>query len=340
MYHTCLHCQRLLGANEAIEHLPIGRRIAFDGHRGRLWVVCGKCGRWNLVPFESRWEALEECEKAYRTATRRASTDQIALARLREGLDLVRIGEPLRPEFAAWRYSAVLRARHRRYITTTVASTVAGLAAVGGYYYFSVVSGLGGAALVFHAPALWDNYRLRWRTSLTIRDRDGVPRRLSAARLLDSEMQRTEDGYPGLTIPFGWKREIILPGPSARNALPGVLAIINQEGASRKELMGAVDLLETSGGSEGYLAAADRLVPAWRKNGRHPIAHLRDADRLALEMALHEESERRALEGELHLLLDAWREAEELAGIADRLALPAEVEERLAAMKDEARRTP
>jgi hypothetical protein len=37
-------------------------------------------------------------------------------------------------------------------------------------------------------------------------------------------------------------------------------------------------------------------------------------------MALHEESERRALEGELTLLESAWREAEEIAGIADRLA--------------------
>jgi hypothetical protein len=47
---------------------------------------------------------------------------------------------------------------------------------------------------------------------------------------------------------------------------------------------------------------------------------------LALEMALHEESERRALLGELTLLESAWREAESLAAVADRLALPAGVE--------------
>ena len=41
--------------------------------------------------------------------------------------------------------------------------------------------------------------------------------------------------------------------------------------------------------------------------------------RLALEMATHEESERRALEGELSLLTDAWQEAEEIAAIADDL---------------------
>jgi hypothetical protein len=48
--------------------------------------------------------------------------------------------------------------------------------------------------------------------------------------------------------------------------------------------------------------------------------------RLALEMAAHEESERRALEGELEMLEEAWREAEEIAAIADRLLIPESIE--------------
>ena len=48
-----------------------------------------------------------------------------------------------------------------------------------------------------------------------------------------------------------------------------------------------------------------------------------DTTRLALEMALHEEQERRALEGELWILEHAWKEAEEIAAIADSLLLPA-----------------
>jgi hypothetical protein len=43
---------------------------------------------------------------------------------------------------------------------------------------------------------------------------------------------------------------------------------------------------------------------------------------LALEMALHEEAERRAIQGELADLERAWREAEEIAGIADSLLVP------------------
>lgn len=44
--------------------------------------------------------------------------------------------------------------------------------------------------------------------------------------------------------------------------------------------------------------------------------------KLGLEMSLHEDEERRALEGELWRLERAWREAEEIAGIADDLLLP------------------
>ncbi len=54
----------------AIEHFPVGRRLAFDAAKGRLWVVCHHCGRWNLSPLEERWEAIEECERLFRGTTR------------------------------------------------------------------------------------------------------------------------------------------------------------------------------------------------------------------------------------------------------------------------------
>ena len=46
-------------------------------------------------------------------------------------------------------------------------------------------------------------------------------------------------------------------------------------------------------------------------------------------MALHEEAERRAMQGELAELERAWREAEEIAHIADNLLVPASVGERI-----------
>ena len=76
----------------------MARRLAFDVSRGRLWVVCRKCERWNCTPLEERWEALEACEKIFRGTRVRVSRDNVGLARHPEGLELVWIGEPLRME--------------------------------------------------------------------------------------------------------------------------------------------------------------------------------------------------------------------------------------------------
>ena len=111
-----------------LEHFPVGRRIAFDAACGRLWVVCPSCSQWSLSPLDERWEAVADAERLYRQTKLRVATDQIGLARLRDGTDLVRIGEPLRPEFAAWRYGARFRSRWRKQLGWGVA---AGAAAAG-----------------------------------------------------------------------------------------------------------------------------------------------------------------------------------------------------------------
>src|SRR5919106_424420 len=109
-----MFCNRPFGANEALEDFPVGRRLAFDAEKGRLWVVCRRCERWNLSPLEERWEAIEQAERYFRATKQRVSTENIGLARLREGTELVRIGKPLRPEFAAWRYGSQFGKRRRR----------------------------------------------------------------------------------------------------------------------------------------------------------------------------------------------------------------------------------
>lgn len=57
------------------------------------------------------------------------------------------------------------------------------------------------------------------------------------------------------------------------------------------------------------------------------IEHFPVGRRLAFEMALHEEQERRAMEGELRALEQAWRDAEEIATIADNFLVPDTAEE-------------
>jgi hypothetical protein len=111
VYSTCLFCHDDLGRNDLVEELSVGRRIAYDIAKGRLWVVCTECGRWNLTPFEDRWEALESCERLFRATRLRVSTDNIGLAQPRWGFELVRIGAALLPEVAAWRYGSKLLSR-------------------------------------------------------------------------------------------------------------------------------------------------------------------------------------------------------------------------------------
>src|SRR5215203_4787164 len=128
MYATCLFCQTHLGSNEAVEAFPIGRCLAFDAAQGRLWVVCDACGRWNLTPIEERWEAIDVCERQFRATTVRVSTGNVGLARLPDKTELVRIGRPLRPEFAAWRYGP--RFNRRRRDTQLLVAAGAGLTAL------------------------------------------------------------------------------------------------------------------------------------------------------------------------------------------------------------------
>jgi len=63
------------------------------------------------------------------------------------------------------------------------------------------------------------------------------------------------------------------------------------------------------------------------------LNHIPVAARLAFEMAVNEDAERRALEGELAQLETASREAEEMTGIADRLTLVGTIEKRLDALR-------
>lgn len=334
MYRTCLFCHHDLGGNETIESLPIGRRLAFDQARGRLWVVCRRCERWNLTPFDERWEAIEECERAYRDARRRFATDQIGLGRAAEGLELVRIGEPLRPEFAAWRYGDQFGRRHRRHLVLGLGVTVATTGLQLASYW---VSGVG---LVGSLGSLLHMFQYRRRLRATIKDDDGMELHLKSSQLSNSQLDVDPDsGGAVLLVPrhvgLGAHRRDShrITGPAAFEAVGKILPRINQEGGSRRKVAKAAALLDDIRDStEHFRTLAARVASAkWagqRELGQQPVEV-----RLALEMATHEEAERVWLAGELKVLEAEWRRAEELAAIADSLGLPNTIQEQLSRLK-------
>ncbi len=349
MYSTCTFCHAPLGKNEALDHFPVGRRLAFDQARGRLWAVCPSCRQWNLSPLETRWEAIEEGEKRYRDAKQRVATDQIGMARLADGTELVRIGEPMRPEFAAWRYGDRFGARYRKHVQWSLV----GGAGMLGLFIAGPVMGLSfGTALAAPLNILNTLYIARRDRKVIARfeDQDGpfvITQSLAGSgRILTdpdsplgwslSTLRRRADVPVGRLGPsrrvMGSKRDdrTIISGPDALDALRVTLPLVNATGGAKQTVQDAVKLLETVGGPERAFTTITKKSgrgemhdPSWEIN-----ALPRDIT-LALEMAAHEETERRALEGELAALEAQWKEAEEIAAIADALTLPERVTARL-----------
>jgi hypothetical protein len=352
MYSTCIFCHASLGANESIEQFPVGRRLAFDATRGRLWVVCRKCERWNLTPLEERWEAIEECERSFRSTRLRVSTDNVGLARVGDGLELVRVGSPLRPEMAAWRYGDQFGRRRRKQFLWGAAGLagVAGVAVLGPITGLIAGGSLGVLQLANFAHMAYQVKRLRTRVALP--DHEGpvnirykhlsqiaiVPRAPGWALRIPHEVPwgdtvRLADGSPFRATPLTpLQQTAFLDGDDALRAAAALLPAINESGATRTEVGDAVRIL-------GESADPSTLVERWSGipgdphrrvrllNGESAVllARLPKEWRLALEMSLHEDSERRALEGELSELETAWRRAEEIAAIADSLLVPESV---------------
>ena len=371
MYTTCLFCHSDLGSNEVVESFPVGRRLAFDAANGRLWVVCRKCERWNLTPLEERWEAIEQCERLFSSTRLKVSTDNIGLSRLREGLELVRIGSPQRPEMAAWRYGDQFGRRRTRYMTYTVGA---------GVVFAGVVIGgplLGFGSVMGGGWGLWQgtNALMRVMRDRVVRTRVAVPGFQSPAIIRGKDIKRIVIGQDdhGLTIRFPlrlrekrppfvrdvYPDEAFLHGEDAMRAAGKILPAVNIKGGNKEEVSAAVAIMEANPDPAALFARSTSIgtghVNDWSRrrqsrSRRRPQIESGEAFldripapmRLAMEMAAHEDVERRAMEGELAILEAAWRQAEEIATISDNLLVPANVDEehrRLAEREPLPRRT-
>lgn len=350
MYSTCLYCRTGLGSNEVLESFPVGKRLAFDAKQGRLWVVCAACGRWNLTPLEERWVAIEDCERLFRATRLRVTTSQIGLCRLADGTELVRIGSPLRPEFAAWRYGD--RFVRRRIEARLMAGGAAVAAAAGAVAFAPVlmpalamgamsvvvvpgITTIMGMVPVVGAIALRDHLVHERVVGRLRRSRHVGPHStrfdvvtVRAKHTVSAELRVMGEDAETVTLDVphdtGWAH---FDGIEAMQAASTLLAGANRFGAPAAQVQDAVRRVEELGDAATYLRSASSLgdsrhirltsvLNLWRGLG---TMRLSSTECLALEMSLHEESERRALEGELSLLEAAWREAEEVARVADAL---------------------
>ncbi|MEP7384473.1 MAG: hypothetical protein ABI910_22560, partial [Gemmatimonadota bacterium] len=131
-----------------------------------------------------------------------------------------------------------------------------------------------------------------------------------------------------------------------------VLPQVNRFGGRKSDVADAVRQIEYVGNSERFLRGMGRQAQGMMKSmtegvsprkarsrqgqfNKYGLFSLPTPHRLALEMALHEESERRALEGELEELQRAWVDAEEVAGIADNLLVPESIDAEFRRLKGE-----
>ena len=347
MYTTCLSCNAHLGTNTVLPSFPVGRRLAFDGERGRLWVVCTQCGRWNLTALEERWEAIEDCEREFRGTRLRVSTDNIGLAQLRTGLELIRVGRALRPEIAAWRYGRHLRRvpGHARHLIQRAGNRLA--------------RALPGVRIPYDA-ATWLRIHGRSRRVLdVVAGPGGESGIIRYAHLETAELIRPDLQEPWQLLVRHDTGTTLLSGHAGIRAAGKLLAALNGSAASAQQVQDAIAKLEDAGNPDGYFARvaalalrtswgrfpdAPRNLPVaptgssdterlalyltnrsfWARGGtgsepRTLLPLLPLVDRLALEMAANEDLERRAMQGELAELEAAWREAEEIAAIADGL---------------------
>ena len=117
-----------------------------------------------------------------------------------------------------------------------------------------------------------------------------------------------------------------LPGDVALRALATILPHVNSAGASKRGVRDAIAVIDDAPDMQSLLHQAAVSRPTYQQDnymdtGHSALGSLPPSLRLALEMSLHSDDERRAIEGELKELEQRWRDADAIAKIADDMFL-------------------
>jgi hypothetical protein len=325
MFRSCAFCNTPFDGDGGPSGLGVGRRLAFDEWKGRLWVVCPRCSRWNLTPFDDRLERIEAVARAAQSGRIAASTDQVALIRW-ERYDLVRVGKPLRVELATWRYGERLRNRQRERMKVVVPLTVA---AIGLGIAANVAAGGGFGVIVWniHRAVDWVYLRIVGSRKVSLIESPICSRCGSIMQLRARHVQHARvvpDAHADmgvlLSCPRCHQEGAQLTGIEAVQVLRQGLTYLNMVRGGRRRAEDAAREVDRVGGPDLLLRDIARR--------ELPLRALRPERGLALEMAVDERAEVAELERQ-------WREAEEIADIADgTLGSSTLVEEELRRLKN------
>jgi hypothetical protein len=109
----------------------------------------------------------------------------------------------------------------------------------------------------------------------------------------------------------------LFSGPAMLPALGWLLPALDEGDTSRSHVSEAVRLVETAASTDRLLEYVVGRPLRFATQRQYLLREVPVEVRLALEMAAHENTEQRVMAGELRLLERQWREAEEVAAIAD-----------------------
>jgi len=329
MYTTCGFCAGGLGGDGGGSNLGVGRRFAYDAWRSRAWVICQRCGRWNLTPFDDREDTIAKLEAMAAAGRIAATSDQVALIRA-GAYDVVRVGRPRRIEYATWRYGERIKARERERLKFIIPATAV---AIGGMVAFNFAIGGSMAYMVGQIPGMADSL-YTWTVGKRkvpgieppVCARCGMIMVLRAKDLQHARL--THSSHEDLALLLSCPRCKVygaqLEGPDAEQALRAGLTFVNLKKGKRikRKAQEAAGYVDRHGGPEQFIKVTTRI--------EKPVSALVGAEALALEMAVDEQAELRELERQ-------WRQAEEIANIADGLLVDPRIEHDL---EDVRRRLP
>jgi len=322
MFERCLFCRSRFLPNQLLAHFPLARQIAYDPARGRLWIICRRCGRWCLVPIESRWEAVQELESIFEKVGLAAKSDGLALV-AHDGLRVLRVGRGGSREEAWWRYGRQFRTRRLVrgpivvagiFAATTMAAVAGGAGGAG------VIVGYGGAMLW---PAAIELIRafgfggVAWRGRMKCRKCDATRETIPFREFRRLELvPGARTGEVALRVPcLGCDRwSLRLERLEAQHVMQRALAYHHFFGAPTRRVQEAFDLIEKAGSAQDFLVNVARE--------RRRLREFAQAELVAVEVAISDavEAQRAGMSLDEHRA--AWVQEEELARIIDHELTP------------------